>query len=259
MASTAWPTSNVRFLSNPAAGEANPHFHIHTRVRGLDGVCGDIVDIRGDANGTVAVTLADITGHGREAAAYAMRLRNMLGALDKHQCNQQAWLTRMNRRLCRLFDDEHFCAAIHVRMRWSVRHHCLLVSLANAGMPAPIVYRAATDSVDRLAFGAPPLGVFSGGDWLPKPTVCTLKPGDTLVFFSDGLTEARGPNLDLFGERRIARIVRQLGLANGDALLQGLTAAVSRFAGDRRLQDDVAIVAVRAGMVHELTAASAAA
>jgi serine phosphatase RsbU (regulator of sigma subunit) len=228
-------------------------------VHELDGAGGDLVDIRGDSNGTMAVTLADITGHGREAARYAVRLRNVLAALDKRQCNQQAWLTRINRRLCRLFDDEHFCAAIHVRMRWSTRHRCLLVSLANAGMPAPIIYRAATDRVDRLAFGAPPLGVFSGDDWLPQPMVCTLKPGDTLLLFSDGLTEARGSNQDLFGERRIARIVRTLGPANGDALLTGLTAALSRFAGNGRLQDDVAMVAVRAGMVHELTAASAAA
>ena len=126
-------------------------------------------------------------------------------------------------------------------------------------MPAPLVYRAATGTVEPLTFGAPPLGVSATSEWLPRPTVCTLAPGDTLLLFSDGLSEARRTNTDLFSSERIARIVQGLAPAGGNALLTGLNATVTRFTGNRARQDDLALAAVRVPMAHELTATSTAA
>ena len=259
MASTGWKTFDVGRLSNPPGDEAHPHFHIHTSVHELGGIGGDLVDVRREADDAISMTLADLTGHGSEAAPYAGRLQGVLRGLDDHSFNQRSWLTHVNERLCDELDDEHFCAAIHVRMKWSSRYQRVLVSLANAGMPAPLVYRAATRRVECWTGVAPPLGVFAGVDRLPHPTGHYLEPGDTLVLFSDGLTEARDAGREMFGEHRIARIVRTLGPASGSALLSSLTSAVSRFVRGPGQQDDLAVVAVEVPITHELTARTAAA
>ncbi len=228
----------------PAYTALAPHFLIHTTVQGLDGVGGDMVDVRRITDDVAGMTLADITGHGCEAAPHAAQVREVLAGLDESSRNAPAWLDRLNDRLCQRLDDEHFCATISARLEWLTGEDRLAVSLTNAGMPAPVVYRAARGRVDRVAQFAPPLGAFPESDFLPEPVATTLAPGDLLILCSDGVTEARGSGGGLFGAHRLERVVATLGRTGGQRVLDGLTSALHRFVQPAGFRDDVSIVVI---------------
>jgi serine phosphatase RsbU (regulator of sigma subunit) len=104
----------------------------------------------------------------------------------------------------------------------------MAVSLVQAGHPAPLVRRAdgtvrSTEAVGQL------LGVTEDPE-LPLETV-DLRSGDALVLVTDGLLEARNPAGDMFGEERLADVLRSVsGPADAQALLDAVVGAVDAFA-----------------------------
>ena len=75
----------------------------------------------------------------------------------------------------------------------------------NAGHNAPMLLRASGD-LERLTAGGPPLGALPGASYREATT--TLSPGDVLIIFTDGVTEAANPADEEFGEARLERILR---------------------------------------------------
>ena len=88
-----------------------------------------------------------------------------------------------------------------------------------------------------------PLGVREGEiyDQISVP----FEPGDLLLFYSDGITEARNPAGELFGVERLEEYVRVNGELDPDALVEGIRKAVFAFSGADRLTDDLTSVAIR--------------
>ncbi|MFQ5415370.1 MAG: PP2C family protein-serine/threonine phosphatase [Phycisphaerae bacterium] len=217
---------------------------VYTSVCCLDDAGGDLVDVRRDAAGVMGVTLVDVTGHGRDAASAASRVGRVLADLNEARRNRRAWLARLNHRLCEVLGDERFGATISACVRPCRGSDDVRVSIANAGSPAVLVYRAAAGTVERLPIGNPPLGVFDDTQWLPAAISCTVRPGDVLVLMTDGVTEAKRPGLGLFGQSRVERILATLGRAGGRAVLAGLNRALTRYIGGAGEQDDRSIVVI---------------
>jgi sigma-B regulation protein RsbU (phosphoserine phosphatase) len=108
---------------------------------------------------------------------------------------------------------------------------------ANCGHPSPILLRA-DGSVERLSATATVLGVFS--QWTSEEKIVDLKTGDTLVIFSDGITEAGIESDTEFGEDGLLSVMRSNRAVTAETLVNQIVAAV---AGEK--QDDVTVVAVR--------------
>lgn len=118
------------------------------------------------------------------------------------------------------------------------------VTLVNAGHNAPFFYQAATGTFTEAFskdFGGPPLGVV---DMFPFDE-CTIdfQPGDALVMFSDGVTEATNSRGEEFQNERILEAV-QNGPSNATALCERLAKAVKQFALGCPQHDDITIVCV---------------
>ena len=69
-----------------------------------------------------------------------------------------------------------------------------------------------------------------------------LEPGDVLLIYSDGLTEATGPDDELFGEQRVLDLVREHAPSGGAGLRERILAAVEAFTQGREQSDDITIV-----------------
>ena len=238
---------------------AAPAVAIHSRVRCLLGAGGDLVDIRQDAVGAIGLTLVDVSGHGPEAAPAASRVREVLAGLDEQDRNQHTWVHDLNTRLCEVLDGDRFSATLSARVHATTRPGTLGMTVVNAGMPTPFVYRTATGNVERVANGAPPLGVFDEDSWLPEAIRLTLDSGDVVVFVTDGVTETCRGDGERYGFDRVASLIATVARAGGAAVLSELSQAVARFRDGERVEDDVSIVVIEARSAESTAAEPVAA
>jgi sigma-B regulation protein RsbU (phosphoserine phosphatase) len=113
---------------------------------------------------------------------------------------------------------------------------------SNAGHNPPIVVRA-DGTVQRLEKGGLPVGMFGKASYLEEEI--RLEPGDTLMLFSDGLSEAANPDGDEFGDDRLVEALRSGREEDPSALLDSLFAQAKAFAGKQPQSDDMTGLIVR--------------
>jgi len=217
---------------------------VHSYVNCMDGAGGDFVELRRAPHRHVGLTVADVSGHGLDAAPARDQVLDALGAMNEQRRNEQSWLKNLNGRLFRTFDGDRFCAAVSARFECTATNDKTMASVAVAGMPAPILFSAATGCVDRIGGGALPLGALEESVYLPETVRCDAQAGDILVIFTDGVSEAHLEPTALFGDDRIERLVRSLAPCGADALLRGLVASVHNFLGGAEPNDDMTIAVI---------------
>ena len=204
-------------------------------------VGGDLYDVHPDEeHGRWALTVADVCGKGPQAAALTSLIRHTVHAEVRHGLGPAEVLRRVNDAMLR----QHGQA----RARFATMAHAVMtpdadgvaVTLVNGGHPPALVLR--DDRVEWIDLPGTLVGVF--GDVVLPEIDLRLDPGDTLVLYTDGVTEARGP-AGFFGPERLAAVVAGLAGRSADALADGVLAAISDFQRGR-LRDDVALLVVRA-------------
>jgi sigma-B regulation protein RsbU (phosphoserine phosphatase) len=114
---------------------------------------------------------------------------------------------------------------------------------ANAGHNPPLWLQAATGNIQTLNAPGIALGIF--GDIELEEREIQVAPGDLLVFYTDGVTEARDASRDLFGEERLQATVAANAGASAQEVLDAILDAVREFAGDVEQSDDLTLFVIR--------------
>jgi hypothetical protein len=207
-------------------------------------VGGDLYDIFETDDGGVAMVLGDVSGKGLSAALLmgvvqgAVRTSSDAGLSERHEYAAE----RLNHLLCMKTARERF-----VSLFW-----CYLnpegdrLSYINAGhLPALLVReRFGRADVWRLEQGGGPvLGVLPGATY--KQAEVEIKPGDLLVVFSDGVSEATNAGGAEFGEDGIIESVKREWRKSADGICDGILADVGTFLGDELPHDDQTLMVVR--------------
>lgn len=140
----------------------------------------------------------------------------------------------------RLIQLDSFVTLVYTRLD-QIRRRLTLVDCGHTGI---VRWREKSGACEMLRGDNLPLGVREGEiyDQLSVP----LDPGDVLVFFSDGITEARDSSRQLFGAERLTALVRANHQLDPQALIEEIRKAVFGFAGTSGLTDDLTTVAIRA-------------
>jgi len=142
---------------------------------------------------------------------------------------------RLNRSLCRRAVASRFVTVFYGQLNDYTLRYC------NAGHNAPFL--VTRDSLVRLELGGTVVGLFDFSEYESGETA--VSPGDLLVVFSDGLTEAVNPEGDEFGDDRLAAVLETVrGKSAGEAL-SAVLAAVTEFAGAEPPRDDMTIMVLR--------------
>ena len=228
----------------PPRPPAIPGMELATRYRpgerGLE-VGGDFFDVFCQGTNDWGVTLGDVCGRGARAASLAALTRWTIRAAAAHSFLPSEVLSNVNRVLVADDDgsDDHFCSALFGRLELDV---CgAWVTLACAGHPHPVLVRR-SGRVERRGLAGRPLGLLAEFEVVDDRV--GLGPGDALVMYTDGITEARSPQGRFFGDKRLLELLRNLVGEPADELAGALLAAAGDFAGGP-LHDDVAVVVLR--------------
>ena len=206
---------------------------------------GDFYSIRTTPSGRLGLLIADVMGHGVRSAMVTAMMRIAVQQLEKHSDKPADFLARLNQVIYRSLNATEqtiFATALYGTVdprtgeflhAEAGAHHAMLCGSGDAAEQAPLRHREP----------GPALGLFPDGEYEASPL--SVGPDDTLLLFTDGVTEASDANGEEFGEARLraflAKNERETLLETMDALL----AEVRLFTGTGRLEDDICLVGLR--------------
>ncbi|MDP1806538.1 MAG: SpoIIE family protein phosphatase, partial [Acidimicrobiales bacterium] len=201
---------------------------------------GDIYDIWAMDGGQWGLAIADASGTGPEAAALTAMVRFSLRALSTTDNSPVSVLDKVNRAMLGAevggLEGDRFCTALFGVLTPGPPS---TVALGGGGHPAPLVRRAG-GAIEEIPVGGSLLGVFGGVSF--GAASVTLEAGDTLVFFTDGVIEARRGRV-MFGTEGVCAALES-GPAGAAALAQAIEHAVLDHTGGV-VSDDLAILVVQ--------------
>ncbi|MBZ0306932.1 MAG: SpoIIE family protein phosphatase [Anaerolineae bacterium] len=202
-------------------------------------VAGDFYDciLLGQEMGVV---IGDVSDKGAPAAIFMAMVRSLIRGSAVQAQNPEDVLKLTNR----LILTDTSIVDMFVTVYYAVFEPEGAVSCINAGHNLPLLWRARDGSVEFLPRGGHPLGWFED---MPLQTLnYQLEPGDIIVFYTDGITEAENGLEDFFGEERLAEVVQQAaGHATAQQLIDLIDGAVRNFMGATPPFDDRTMVVVR--------------
>jgi len=202
-------------------------------------VLADFCDVFPSVGGTWGMVVGDVCGKGSVAAKGTPLARYTLRAVARRQTRPSLILAHLNQMLMDWpTDDPRFLTAIYAAVR-PVRGGAR-VRISSAGHPLALV-RGANGHVHDFGRPGALLGVLARPELHDSQRL--LRPGDSLIMFSDGVTEARGgPARDLYGDERLRSLVAQLDDLTAAAMADAIQFATLTFSGGRLSDDTVVLV-----------------
>jgi serine phosphatase RsbU (regulator of sigma subunit) len=228
----------------PASLPVCEHLSLAMLYEPAEKVGGDLLDCVRLSDETSLVYVADAMGHGVPAALLMTVVRTAFhGALARQprgtKPSPAILLGEVNRTLVELL-GRNYVTAVCVRI--DSREESLTLSLA--GHPPALIRRGFATDVAGIAAQSIPLGI--SGDTTYSDVVVAFEPGDTLVLYTDGVTEAAAPDGTFLGIAGLKQALRGWKGGSVDGLIERLRRHVDRFTGRTALDDDLTILAVQA-------------
>jgi sigma-B regulation protein RsbU (phosphoserine phosphatase) len=220
----------------PEAMQSGPHFDVAAASIPCRSIGGDFFDYFNLADGRFAFTLGDVAGKGPPAALLTAMVQGAFAAQVTSTDSPAVLMAHINRTLIRRAIQSRFVTVMYGILG---ADGCLTYS--NAGHNPPIL--VGRNGVRRLETGGLILGLFPHATY--EEETVQLEDGDTLIVFSDGVTDAVNEAGDEFGEERLLPCVGEhLGCAT-DVLLDRILATVRNFAASAAQNDDVTALVLR--------------
>ena len=199
-------------------------------------VGGDFFDYVDLASGEFGFILGDVAGKGAPAALLAAAVLGGFGSEATYQTRPAPLVTRLNINLFRRRIEARFLTAFYGMLGPGGS-----LTYTNAGHNAPFL--VGPSGVRRLDTGGTVLGLFEHASY--EEDTVMLTPGDVIVIFSDGVSEALDEAGEEYTDERLLASINAHRGKSPQALLDGLLADVSAFCGEATPSDDVTLVVVR--------------
>jgi serine phosphatase RsbU (regulator of sigma subunit) len=207
-------------------------------TRPANTVGGDFYDVLPLRDGRVIVTLGDVAGKGSPAALLMALLLAVLRTLVDEELEPCALAARLNAQICRHTPGSRFITLFYAVYTPGTG----ALTYVNAGQNPPLIRRA-DGTIERLGGTGVALGMFEGSTYEAVHTI--VRPADTLVLYSDGVTEAENPNGDPFEETGLERVLAAHQADSPAELAPAILRAVEAHARDSRFTDDLTVLVLK--------------
>jgi ketosteroid isomerase-like protein len=199
---------------------------------------GDFFEFVALPSGDAAIAMGDVAGKGPAAALLAALLQGMISVEAPAGGSPAAIVSRLNQRLAARSLESRFATLVYGVLSSDGR-----LIYSSAGHNPPVLLSRG-GSV-RLTTGGPILGAF--GDATFEEETRLLQDGDTIVMFTDGVTEARNARDEEFGDERLMTCLNDAAALPPSALLQRIFATVTDFCHHAEQVDDITATVTRFG------------
>jgi len=202
-------------------------------------VGGDFYDVFETGNHGWTIVMGDVCGKGPDAAAVTALARYTLRAAAMRERLPSRSLYVLNEALLRQRDDRRFCTVAYAYLEKLDRG--ARAGISTGGHPLPLVLRA-DGTVEPVGAPGTLLGIVDDPNL--EDHMVTLEPGDSLVFYTDGVIESRPDSSGVLDERRLGELVATCAGSGPDAIAARIEdAAVMSQNG--RPRDDIAVLVLR--------------
>ena len=204
-------------------------------TRPANTVGGDFYDVLPLPDGRLIVTLGDVAGKGSPAALLMALLLAVLRTLAEERLEASALAERLNVQICRHSPGSRFITLFYAVYNPATG----ALSYVNAGQNPPFIRRG-DGRIERLTATGVALGMFDGSTF--KQSETHVSPGDLLVLYSDGVTEAEDPEGRPFEESGLQEVVARHASESPAELGGRVLKAVEAHANNSRFADDLTIL-----------------
>jgi len=204
---------------------------------------GDYYDLLPLSNHRLGVLIADVSGKGTSAALYMAELKGLILSLSRNHASPKDLLIELNEILAPNLDRRSFVTMTYAIIDSQKR----TLRVARAGHNPLIHFDGRTGQTRLLSPPGLALGFDSGERFkaIIQEVELPLVHGDTFLFFTDGISEAMNGASELFGESRLADILKHANELSSDDLKERILHEVRAFAAGESPHDDMTLVIVK--------------
>lgn len=208
-----------------------------TPAREVGGDFYDFIEMRTDLLGLV---LGDVTGKSVSGALVMAASRSVFRMLSEEQLTVGEIMIRANSRTKKDIKKGMFVALLYAVLNSKDR----VLSFCSAGQTHPIHFSSETGRANLLETKGDkfPLGILDDADY--QETQMALKPGDNVVFYTDGIVEAMNEEGEILGFERLLSVVEGSRGTSADALLKEILKRVDQFVGGAAQHDDITVIVI---------------
>jgi phosphoserine phosphatase RsbU/P len=221
----------------PAALPNLPQVRIHAFSKPTRYVGGDFYDFVELESGELFGVLADVSGKGVSASLLSSMLLGCLQMQMRAGLPLDEAMNRLNRFLCEKSSSSRFATMFSFTL--GPDGHGRYIS---AGHNPTYLFRAATGQIEELASNNMIVGAFQFATY--EAATLNMNPGDVLLAYSDGLTEAENPQGEMLGEEAVKNVILAAAPTGSQQLEQKLLATIQSFTAGRTLTDDITLIIV---------------
>lgn len=228
----------IQLAMLPAGTYSSYDIEISGATRPANTVGGDFYDVLPLADGRVILALGDVAGKGSPAALLMALLLAVLRTLVDERLEPSELVRRLNVQICRHSPRSRFITLFYAVYEPATG----TLAYVNAGQNPPLVRRR-SGSYERLTATGVALGMFENSSFDEGRT--TIAPGDQLVMYSDGITEAEDPDGQPLEEAGLEHVLGRHATSTASQLAAHILAAVEAHARQSRFGDDLTILILK--------------
>ncbi len=220
----------------PGTVPAIPGLEIAVYMKTATEVGGDYYDFAVGHDGTLTVALGDATGHGAKAGTMVVAAKSLFNGFSDTP-NLLDIFEKLTDSIKKLNMRSMFMSMLLLR----IKDKTAVVS--SAGMPSPLIYRAATGKIEEVTLKGMPLGAFL--DFPYEERKVDLFAGDSIVLMSDGFPEMFNDKQETLGYSRVKEIIMEVGGKPPQEMIEHFSKIGEQWANGKPQDDDVSFVVLK--------------
>ena len=220
----------------PEGSHSGPFFQSAGTSVQARAIGGDFFDMQDMPDGQFGFLVGDVAGKGPAAALLTSKILGIFSAFVSVGDSPEQTVDHINKVLTRRQIDARYATLLYGQLSADGK-----LMFCNAGHNPPLIYGA--DGLRRIESGGMPVGMFEMAPY--SCDTITMQPGDTMVLYSDGVTEAHNVAGEEFGEARLVQVMERYTRGSADVVLEQIINAVKEFALGAEQYDDVTALVVK--------------